>query len=101
MNNGKEAFMQACTDAISTLDASNTHYLFEMKSGEQVYQAKSDHLSIYNEDGSSAKLIGMLTPAFIRSYHADMHNHSDQTKNWVYQELEKFLIAFNNVDYSF
>jgi hypothetical protein len=101
MNNGKEAFMNACAEAISTLDTSSTHYLFELQTGEQVYQAKTDHLSMVNEDGSPAKLIGMLPPVFIRSYHADMHHHSDHAENWIHQELEKFLTAFNNPNYCF
>ncbi|WP_093673771.1 hypothetical protein [Sporolactobacillus nakayamae] len=101
MNNGKEAFMHACAEAISALDTSSTHYLFELKNGEQVYQAKTDHLSMVNEDGSSAKLIGMLPPVFIRSYHAAMHHHSDHAENWIHQELEKFLTAFNDPNYCF
>ncbi|MDN3956803.1 hypothetical protein [Sporolactobacillus laevolacticus] len=99
MNNGKEAFIQACTEAISTLDTSNTHYLFELKSGEQVYQAKPDHFFLYNEDGSPAKLIGLFEPSFIRSYHADLPNHSDHIKTWIYKELEELLTVFNNPDY--
>lgn len=42
MNNGKEAFMNACAEAISALDTRRTHYLFELKNGEQIYQAKTD-----------------------------------------------------------
>ncbi|MFT8312584.1 MAG: hypothetical protein ABF629_15620 [Sporolactobacillus sp.] len=101
MNNGKEAFMDACAEAISALDTRRTHYLFELKNGNQVYVANTDHLSMINGDGSPAKLIGMLPPVFIRSYHAAMHHHSDHAENWIHQELGKFLTAFNNPDYSF
>jgi hypothetical protein len=101
MNHGKKTFMHACAKAISVLDTSRTHYLFELKDGKQVYQAKADHLSMINEDGSLAKLIGMLPPVFIRSYHAALHHHSDHAESWIHQELEKFLTAFNDPDYSF
>ncbi|MFC6385948.1 hypothetical protein ACFP7A_04970 [Sporolactobacillus kofuensis] len=101
MNNGKEAFIQACTDAITTLDTSSTHYLYELKSGEQVYQARHDLCFMQNEDGSPAKLIGLFEPSFIRSYHVELSNHLDHVKTWINQELEEFLIAFNNPDYEF
>jgi hypothetical protein len=99
MNNGKKTFMHACAKAISALDTSRTHYLFELKDGKQVYQAKADHLSMINEDGSLAKLIGMLPPVFIRSYHGALHHHADHAESWIHQELEKFLTAFNDPDY--
>jgi hypothetical protein len=43
----------------------------------------------------------MLPPVFIRSYHAALHHHSDHAESWIHQELEKFLTAFNDPDYSF
>lgn len=101
MDKGKKAFMNACMDAICNRDTSSTHYLFELNTGEHVYQAYPDPISIYNEDGSPAKLIGMLNPAFIRTYHANMVSYSARGRIWIHRQLQEFLNVFNNKDAEF
>ncbi|MCQ2009495.1 MAG: hypothetical protein ABF629_08585 [Sporolactobacillus sp.] len=98
MDKGKRTFVNACMEAICQCDTSNTHYLFELKTGEHVYRAQPSHLSMYNKDGSLAQLIGMLNPAFIRTYHDYISNHAEHGRIWLHQELQNFLKAFNNKD---
>jgi hypothetical protein len=88
-------------EAICSRDTSSTHYLFELNTGEHIYQAHDDHLSIYNEDGTSAKLIGMLNPAFIRTYHANMNSYAERGKIWIRKELQEFLRVFNDKNAEF